>query len=64
MVVRYIAKSGMKVMGPPYTDAEVREMFRRMQNGPRMMTRIGSATAQKADPAVASTSHRKPAKSR
>src|SRR6516164_5192105 len=37
MVVRYIV-NGCRVHGPPYTDEEVRDMFRRMQNGPRMMT--------------------------
>jgi hypothetical protein len=42
MVVRYVTSNGVKVMGPPYTDAEVREMFRRMQNGPRMMTKVGA----------------------
>jgi hypothetical protein len=50
MVVRYIL-NGARVHGPPYTDEENRDMFRRMQNGPRMMTSVvrGQRTVGPAD---------------
>jgi hypothetical protein len=47
MVIRYITKNGSVFRGPPYTDAEVRDMFRRMQNGPRAMTVTGRFGAVK-----------------
>jgi hypothetical protein len=49
MVVRYIAKNGVRVHGPPYTDEENRDMFRRMQNGPRMMTSATRPNTVKTD---------------
>jgi hypothetical protein len=56
MVVRYVikgtkGKGDFKVMGPPYTQEEVRDMFRRMQNGPRMMTSVVRGR-QTSDPAA------------
>jgi hypothetical protein len=43
--------NGVSVHGPPYTDEENRDMFRRMQNGPRMMTSVVRGR-QTSDPAA------------
>ena len=59
MVVRYIL-NGVRVHGPPYTDEENRDMFRRMQNGPRMMTSIVRGQAKATGPATSATTPNKP----
>jgi hypothetical protein len=64
MVVRYVFPDGRKMMRPPYTDEEVRDMFRRMQNGPRMMTSVVRGRAGATDPACVVTNPNKPATSR
>jgi hypothetical protein len=50
MVVRYVTKNGSIFHGPPYTKAEIREMHRRMQDGPRAMTMTGRFGVAKGQP--------------
>lgn len=34
MVVRYVLPNGVRVMGPPYTEAEEQDLYRRIDGGP------------------------------
>ena len=34
MVVRYVTPNGVKVMGPPFTEAEEQDLYRRIDGGP------------------------------
>ena len=35
MVLRYVTPNGVRVMGPPYTDEEEQELYRRFDGGGR-----------------------------
>ena len=43
MVVRYVTKDGGVMMGPPYTEAEERELYRRIDGGPWTVLRTAKA---------------------
>jgi hypothetical protein len=62
MAVRYTLPNGIKVEGPPFTKAEIREMHRRMQNGPRLMVMPGRRLAVPADPTAAASGYTSPGK--
>ena len=34
MVVRYVTKNGSRIMGPPYTEVEKQDLYRRIDGGP------------------------------
>ena len=34
MVVRYVSKNGVTMTGPPYTEAEEQDLYRRIAGGP------------------------------
>ena len=54
MVVRYVTKNGVRVMGPPYTDEEKQDLYRRIAGGPWTMLRSAKAP-RNADPGAAAT---------
>jgi hypothetical protein len=54
MVVRYVTKNGGVMMGPPYTDEEKQDLYRRIASGPWTMLRTAK-TPRTADPGAAST---------
>jgi hypothetical protein len=49
MVVRYVTKDGGVMMGPPYTEAEEQDLYRRIAGGP--WTVLRSAKAPRSRPA-------------
>jgi hypothetical protein len=54
MVVRYVTKDGGVMMGPPYTEAEQQDLYRRMDGGPWTVLRTAK-TPRSADPEAAAT---------
>jgi hypothetical protein len=52
MVVRYVAKNGAVFTGPPYTDEEKQDLYRRIAGGPWTVLRSAKAP-RTADPATA-----------
>jgi hypothetical protein len=54
MVVRYIAPNGSRMMGPPYTEEEEQDFYRRMDGGPWTVLRSAKAP-QTAEPGAAAT---------
>ena len=64
MVVRYVTKNGVTVMGPPYTEAEEQDLYRRIAGGPWTVLRTAK-TPRSADPEAAATNRQsQPAKPR
>ena len=62
MVVRYVTKNGGVMMGPPYTDEEKQDLYRRIASGPWTMLRTAKAP-RAADPGAAATNRQsRPAK--
>ena len=59
MVVRYVTPNGSRVMGPPYTEEEKQDLYRRIAGGPWTVLRSAKAP-RTADPGAASTNHRMP----
>jgi hypothetical protein len=43
MVVRYVTKNGGVMMGPPYTDEEKQDLYRRIASGPWTVLRTAKA---------------------
>jgi hypothetical protein len=56
MVVRYVTKEGGVMMGPPYTEAEEQELYRRIAGGPWTILRTAKAP-RTAEPGAAATNH-------
>jgi hypothetical protein len=54
MVVRYIAPNGSVVSGPPYTEAEEQDLYRRIAGGPWTVLRSAKAP-RSAGPEAAAT---------
>jgi hypothetical protein len=52
MVVRYVAKNGSVVSGPPYTEAEEQDLYRRIAGGPWTVLRTAK-TPRTVDPEAA-----------
>jgi hypothetical protein len=52
MVVRYVTKNGVTVTGPPYTEAEQQDLYRRIDGGPWTVLRTAK-TPRSADPEAA-----------
>jgi hypothetical protein len=52
MVVRYVTKNGSRMMGPPYTEAEKQDLYRRIAGGSWTVLRTAK-TRQTLNPAVA-----------
>ena len=61
MVVRYVTKDGGVMMGPPYTDAEQQDLYRRIASGPWTVLRTARAP-RTADPEAAAINLNQPAK--
>ena len=62
MVVRYVTKNGGVMMGPPYTEAEQQDLYRRIAGGPWTTLRTAK-TPRSADPEAAATNRQsRPAK--
>ena len=57
MVIRYVTKNGVFVHGPPYTEEEEQDLYRRMDGGPWTVLRTAKAP-QTADPEAAATTRR------
>jgi len=55
MVVRYVTKNGGVMMGPPFTDEEKQDLYRRIAGGPWTVLRSAKAP-RTADPGTAATS--------
>lgn len=49
MVVRYVTPNGSRVMGPPYTEEEKQDLYRRIAGGPWKVLRTAKAP-QTTDP--------------
>ena len=43
MVVRYVTPNGSRIMGPPFTDEEKQDLYRRIASGPWTMLRTAKA---------------------
>lgn len=56
MVVRYVTKNGSRIMGPPYTEAEQQDFYRRMDGGPWTVLRTAK-TPRTVEPGAAATNH-------
>ena len=54
MVVRYVTKNGVTVTGPPYTEAEQQDLYRRIAGGPWTVLR-SAKTPRTVDPGAAAT---------
>jgi hypothetical protein len=54
MVVRYVLPNGSRIMGPPYTEAEEQDLYRRIDGGPWTVLRTAK-TPRSADPKAAVT---------
>ena len=54
MVVRYVTKDGGVMMGPPYTEAEEQDLYRRIASGPWTVLRSAKAP-RTVGPEVAAT---------
>jgi hypothetical protein len=54
MVVRYVTPNGSRIMGPPYTDEEKQDLYRRIASGPWTTLRTAKAP-QTVDPEAAAT---------
>ena len=54
MVVRYVTKNGSRITGPPYTEAEEQDLYRRIDGGPWTVLRTAK-TPRSADPGAAAT---------
>jgi hypothetical protein len=52
MVVRYVTPNGVRVMGPPFTEAEEQDLYRRIDGGPWTVLRTAK-TPRSADPGAA-----------
>jgi hypothetical protein len=52
MVVRYVTKNGGVMMGPPYTEAEQQDLYRRIAGGPWTVLRTAK-TPRTVDPEAA-----------
>jgi hypothetical protein len=64
MVVRYVLPNGVKVMGPPFTEAEEQDLYRRIDGGPWTVLRTAKAP-RTAEPGAAATNRQsRPAKPR
>ena len=56
MVLRYVTPNGVRVMGPPYTEEEEQDLYRRMDGGGRPWTVLRTAkTPRTADSEAAAT---------
>jgi len=65
MVVRRTLPDGFQWLGPPYTAAEIRDLHRRLGDGPRVVMHIVKDRAPKTSgPASAATNPNKPETSR
>ena len=42
MVVRYVTPNGSRIMGPPFTDEEKQDLYRRIASGPWTMLRTAN----------------------
>ena len=45
MVLRYVLPNGVRVMGPPYTEAEEQDLYRRIDGGGRPWTVLRTTKA-------------------
>jgi hypothetical protein len=54
MVVRYVLPNGSRIMGPPFTEAEEQDLYRRIDGGPWTVLRTAK-TPRSADPGVPAT---------
>ena len=63
MVVRYVTKNGSVVTGPPYTEAEEQDLYRRIAGGPWTVLRSAKAP-QNAGPGGAATNRQTEATTR
>ena len=52
MVLRYVLPNGVRVMGPPYTEAEEQDLYRRIAGGPWTVLRTAK-TPRTVDPEAA-----------
>ena len=56
MVLRYVTPNGVRVMGPPYTEEEEQDLYRRFDGGGRPWTVLRTAKApQSAEPGATAT---------
>ena len=53
MVVRYVLPNGVRVMGPPFTEAEEQDLYCRIASGPWTVFRTERAPKAKAGSSAA-----------
>ena len=63
MVVRYVTPNGSRIMGPPFTDEEKKDLYRRIAGGPWTVLRTAK-TPRTVDPGAAATNRQTEATTR
>jgi hypothetical protein len=55
MVLRYTLPNGSRIMGPPFTEEEEQDLYRRMDGGPWTVLRTAKTPPQSAGSGAAAT---------